>query len=96
MFFDKRYLDMKFAAISGAVLYGGKEVFLFWLEDYKWFQCSKLFDGPFCLPFVISGHHIRVNSSKVDKLVVGPFIDWSYAVASFKMHIKSNTHQTAL
>ena len=56
---------------------GRKKVFLFWFEDYKWFQYSKLFDGAFCLPCVISGNHMDVNSSKVDKLVLSPFIDWS-------------------
>ena len=63
---------------------GKKKVFFLWLEDYKWFQYSKLFDGAFCLSCEISGHQIGVNSSKVDKLDVGPFIDWSYAVARFK------------
>ena len=72
-----------------------RKFLLVWIEDYKWFQYSKLLDGAFCLPCVISGHHIRVNSSKVDKLVVGPFIDLSNAVARFKMPIKSSTNQTA-
>ena len=45
----------------------------FLLEDYKWLQCSKLLGGAFCLSCADFGSQIGVNSSKLEKLVVGPF-----------------------
>ena len=75
---------------------GKMEVFSFWFEVHKLLQYSKLFHGAFYLPCVIYGHQAGANSSKVDKLIVCPFIDWSNAVARFKMHTKSSIHQTAL
>ena len=75
---------------------GKRGVFLFWLEDYKWLQYSKLLHGAFCLPCAMFGHQTGVSSSKVDKPIVCPFIDWSYAVSRFKMCTKSSNHQTIL
>ena len=75
---------------------GKKEVFLFCLENYKWLQYTKLLHGAFCLPCAMFGDHTGVSSSKVDKPLVCPLIDWSYAVSRFKMYIKSSNHQTTL
>ncbi|XP_065069047.1 uncharacterized protein LOC135694297 isoform X2 [Rhopilema esculentum] len=78
-------------------IYGSKRKFSFsWLNDYPWLRYSKALDGAFCLPCVIFGRRIGVNSSKVDKLVKSPFTDWSCAVTRFKSHCKSDIHKTSL
>ena len=75
---------------------GKRGVFFYWLVDYKWRQYSKLLHGAFYLPCAICGHQTGVNSSKVDKPLVCPFIDLSYAVSRFNMYINSSNHQTII
>ena len=51
---------------------GKREFSYSWLEDYKWFQHFKALDGAFCLPCVVFGQQIGINSSKVEQLVTSP------------------------
>ena len=55
-----------------------------------WLQYSKVLNGAFCLPCVVFGRQLGINSSKVEKLVTSPLKDWSSAVTRLKMHNKSS------
>ena len=78
------------------LIYGKKRKFISsGFNEYPWLQYSRFLDGSFCLPCVILGKRIGINSSKVDRLVT-TLKGWSCAVSRFKMHSKSDIHKTSL
>ena len=75
----------------------GKRKFSYsWLEDYKWFQHSKALDGAFCLPCVVFGRQIGINSSKVENWSLVLTKTGPLQLQGSKMHNKSSIHQTSL
>ena len=53
------------------------------LQKFPWLAYSGVLDGSFCVPCVLFGRHIGLNSTKLNKLMKSPLTGWSAAVRRF-------------
>ena len=68
-----------------------------WLQKFPWLTYSGILDGAFCLPCILFGRRIGSNSTRLNKLMISPFNDWSTAMRKFNDHdIKSVVHKTSV
>ena len=58
-----------------------------WLKEFSWLAYSKLYDGPFCIPYVFFGLSTGHNCGKLNYLYKSPLTFWTSTHSKLKAHV---------